>query len=386
MLSSGPLVDVESDVTSHTTIFWREPLKASGEAETPMCRGVLRSTLGEASSCPTNDQFFHRPFDTKVRALKILGNLLPIQSRGIRECHALGLPPSLNKKGRGLGKRMLLEFLPDMWWELLKLKERIRLIDRCASQTEYRYHVPGVHVRLFVEHPQVRDPFRMSRIINEAECRRVIAARKRPKETRVTQRRLSPKLVVWRQRGWRLNWSNARPKVERDEAHDDIEGISLVKQDLKQALAEATMEAGDLRLLLSELNAVKVKRDEVVDSAIVAREEASRFSTELIAFMPKAEALHARGSREAKLLAESKVARAELAQLRIKLEESWADLEHLQVASSQGVIAEYLWSDIQRREEEFEHSHHSWSGYVKALSDVNVLFLGIDLSSLHPTP
>ncbi|KAL6001482.1 hypothetical protein ACLOJK_007220 [Asimina triloba] len=84
--------------------------------------------------------------------------------------------------------------------------------------------------------------------------------------------------------------------------------------------------------LLSELRAMKAEQDKVVDSAIVAREEACRFSIELVAFRSEVEALHARGanpdvvrgevfvlqervallgSREAELLVESKVAWAE---------------------------------------------------------------------------
>ncbi|KAL6001327.1 hypothetical protein ACLOJK_007061 [Asimina triloba] len=234
-------------------------------------------------------------------------------------------------------------------------------------------------------------------------------------------------------------------RVELDEARNNTEGVSLTKD-----LAKATTEAGDLRLqkfsaeaslrrlfdqvahaqeelsrLLSELSAVRAEWDETIDNVAAAREEAFRFSAELVALRSEVEALHARGanldisretshvgleaervvvlgSREAKLLVECEVARAKVARLRTELETSQADLECFKVASSHGgdtlslgsifasaraaVIAEYLRSDVQRRREEFEHSHHSRSGYVKALLDVAILFLGIDFSSLYQTP
>ncbi|KAL6001292.1 hypothetical protein ACLOJK_007024, partial [Asimina triloba] len=111
--SSMPVADVEAYTTSPTPAFGRIASEASrregveartakeqgplsccgidlGENEAPMCCGVLRSTFGEASSCPSHEQLLRRPFDMEVRVLKILGDLLPVQSRGIRKCHALG--------------------------------------------------------------------------------------------------------------------------------------------------------------------------------------------------------------------------------------------------------------------------------------------------------
>ncbi|KAL6001146.1 hypothetical protein ACLOJK_006878, partial [Asimina triloba] len=60
-------------------------------AEVPMCYGVLGSIFGGASSFPSNEDIFHQPFDMELRATKILGDHLPIQSRAIRQAHALGL-------------------------------------------------------------------------------------------------------------------------------------------------------------------------------------------------------------------------------------------------------------------------------------------------------
>ncbi|KAL5980088.1 hypothetical protein ACLOJK_036555 [Asimina triloba] len=208
-------------------------------------------------------------------------------------------------------------------------------------------------------------------------------------------------------------------RAELDEASDDTEGISLAKQDYERVLAEAMTKAGDLCLqkfsaevslqhlsnqvvhaqeemsrLLSKLGVMRAEREKAVNSAVAAMEEVFRFSTELVALRYEAEAFYAHdantnisgetshaeleamrgevsmlnewvvilGSGEAKVLAESKAAWAEVVQFWTKLETSWVDLEHLQTASSQGgdtlslgsisvnahasVIMEYLRSNV----------------------------------------
>ncbi|KAL5976329.1 hypothetical protein ACLOJK_020660 [Asimina triloba] len=204
-------------------------------------------------------------------------------------------------------------------------------------------------------------------------------------------------------------------RAKLDEARDNAKGVFLAKQDLERPLAEATT-------------------DEAVSSTAAAREEALRLSAGLVALTSEAEALHAHsagpdirgepsraelevvrgealalqkriailGSRESELFAESEAAQEEVARLRTELMMSRGGLERLQAASSQGgdtlslgsisvsthasVIVKYLRSNVYQRREEFEHSHHSQSGYVKALSDVDILFPSIDLSSLYQTP
>ncbi|KAL6000981.1 hypothetical protein ACLOJK_006708 [Asimina triloba] len=71
----------------------------SREAKIFVRHRVLGVTLGEASSGSVDDQFYRCPFHVKVRALKILGNLLPMQSRSLRESHVVGLPVPLHKEG-----------------------------------------------------------------------------------------------------------------------------------------------------------------------------------------------------------------------------------------------------------------------------------------------
>ncbi|KAL5985463.1 hypothetical protein ACLOJK_027447 [Asimina triloba] len=75
------------------------------EVKVPMRHGVMGSTFGEASSCPFGEQLFCRSFDMEARALKILGDLLPVQSRGIKESHALSLLSLWTKRGKGPASR-----------------------------------------------------------------------------------------------------------------------------------------------------------------------------------------------------------------------------------------------------------------------------------------
>ncbi|KAL5986216.1 hypothetical protein ACLOJK_014549, partial [Asimina triloba] len=96
-------------------------------------------------------------------------------------------------------------------------------------------------------------------------------------------------------------------------------------------------------------------------------------------------------SREAKLLFECEAALVEAVRLREKLEVSRAEVALLQTSLQEGdvrslAVAEYLCSDIYRCREEFERSHYSQSGYMRALSDVTVLYPSIDLSVLYRAP
>ncbi|KAL6002474.1 hypothetical protein ACLOJK_034407 [Asimina triloba] len=68
-----------------------------------------------------------------------------------------------------------------------ELEERIRLIDRCASQAKFHYHVLGELICLYVGHPRVQDPFGMSHMMSKGERWRVIIAGKCTEETGVAQ-------------------------------------------------------------------------------------------------------------------------------------------------------------------------------------------------------
>ncbi|KAL6004655.1 hypothetical protein ACLOJK_005210 [Asimina triloba] len=160
---------------------------AQAKGGTPMRCWILASIFREASSCPSNEEIFCRPFNMEARAMKILGFLLPVESRGVRKNYALGLLLTLDVEGRGLGEQMLKKFLPDVWRELLELEERIRLVDGYSSREEYRYHILGQYSQFPVDYPRTRDRFETSGQMEEKEHRNIIDAGKRPKEVAVKQ-------------------------------------------------------------------------------------------------------------------------------------------------------------------------------------------------------
>ncbi|KAL6004593.1 hypothetical protein ACLOJK_005148 [Asimina triloba] len=152
---------------------------------TPIRRGVL--TLGELSLSQSDEEIFQHLFDVEARALEILGDLLPMQSRGLWERYALDLTTPLDRKGCGSAERILRKFLPDVWRELRDLEERIYLINGCAFQAEYRYYMLKKSSSSTLGHHHAEDMIRVSRIMEAEECRRIIAAEKLPKEAVVFQ-------------------------------------------------------------------------------------------------------------------------------------------------------------------------------------------------------
>ncbi|KAL5978857.1 hypothetical protein ACLOJK_018752 [Asimina triloba] len=382
----------------------------------------------------------------EARALKILGDLLPVQSRGIRECHALDLASSLDEEGREAGERMLLEYLPDVWKELLELEEdlfnrRDRFgVNNIMDEEECRKIIvtPRSHIekgkeflvqalKRTISHcgtqgrlsgPSTREEVQAALKTQDcySHCPPDLEAqgRKRPKEVGIepdvgipyewelleevvakacslARERLEVERERCRAEALREEAERAilelrsildATRAELDEARDDVEGVSLAKQDLKRALVEALTEAGDLRLaeaslrqlsnqvdhareeasrLSSELDALRVERDEVVGRVAATREEALYFSSKLVALRSEADAYRvrdadpgtdeessragleaARGevsalqewvvvlcSKELELLAEFETMRAEVARLWTELETLRA--EHLQV-------------------------------------------------------
>ncbi|KAL5986369.1 hypothetical protein ACLOJK_014702, partial [Asimina triloba] len=77
-----------------------------------------------------------------------------------------------------------------------------------------------------------------------------------------------------------------------------------------------------------------------------------------------------------------------VARLREELEASHAEVARLQLtlrgdATHPSAVIDYLRSEAYRHQMEFEQAHHSWSGYIRAISDVAALYLELDLSSLY---
>ncbi|KAL5985424.1 hypothetical protein ACLOJK_027408 [Asimina triloba] len=233
------------------------------------------------------------------RALKFLGDLVPVQSRAIRESAALGLQGLQDVEGSGAAELMLRELLPHVWEELYDLERRIRSIDGCSSPEE------------------------------ELEA--------------LLERRYVEGVVEGEQRFF----------YELREMAKAVDAAEALRQNLYVARLEQEGLKEDMVGLLIDLAATKAERDEAVNGAEAAREEASGLSAELAATRFEVEALRARDvdsnvngveSRAeleaargvAKLLSESEVARAEVARLRVELEASHAEVACLRVVSSQG--------------------------------------------------
>ncbi|KAL5978171.1 hypothetical protein ACLOJK_029288, partial [Asimina triloba] len=66
---------------------------------------------------------------------------LDTAARGLCESYTLDPTTPLDMECHGLTERMVHKFLPDKWQVLRDVEKRIHLIDGCASQVEYRYHV-----------------------------------------------------------------------------------------------------------------------------------------------------------------------------------------------------------------------------------------------------
>ncbi|KAL5978047.1 hypothetical protein ACLOJK_037070, partial [Asimina triloba] len=280
------------------------------EAGVSVRRGVLRATLGEMSSGSVDDQLFRHPFDVEPRALKIFGDLLPVQSKSLRKSHALSLTASLDKEGRELAELMLLEFLPDAWRELMKLEERIHLIDGCSSRAEYHYHVLRERVCLSLGRPRVWDLFGMSRIMSEEEHRKIITTesilRSRVKALWERAQEVLAGLIeelgaATLELGWaketraELLTELDAMRAERDKTRNDAEGTTLAKQGLEQALEEAAY----------------------------AREEASRLSFKLSTMKDEATTLRDQvgnlGVKEVELSSKLESSQAEITQLQVEL-------------------------------------------------------------------
>ncbi|KAL5986630.1 hypothetical protein ACLOJK_014963 [Asimina triloba] len=122
LVSSPVLVgDVDGvDAPGVETFVPRREGSLSGGGAPVRC-GVLTSIFGEASSYPSNEEIFRQPFDIEVKAMKILEDVLLVESRG-----------------DGPASRCCGNIFRDVWKELLELGERICLVDGCAFGEEYR--------------------------------------------------------------------------------------------------------------------------------------------------------------------------------------------------------------------------------------------------------
>ncbi|KAL6004778.1 hypothetical protein ACLOJK_005334 [Asimina triloba] len=368
--SSVLVMDVKANITSPVPAFEREPSEAPGrkgtevrtieekgpssycganpeEAEALVGLRVLGSIFGEASTCPMDDQLFHWPFDMEARALKILGDLIPVRPRAIREYNALGFAPSLDNEERGADERMLQKFLLDVWQKLSELEERIRLIDRpnVNIPSEWEFLEEALVKALSIAKERLEVKLERCRVEGIAKG----------------ERHFFFQLLEMGRRANRTTTKVGNLRLQKFSAQTSI-------RYLFDQVPHAQKETSRL---LSEISAKRAEQEKAIDNAAASREseakalrahganpdtngETSRAELEAVRGEVSVlqELVALLGSGEAELLVESETTRAKVAQLRTKLETSRVDLEYLQAALSQGgtyvsIIAKYLRSDIQ---------------------------------------
>ncbi|KAL6006481.1 hypothetical protein ACLOJK_037435 [Asimina triloba] len=303
-------------------------LTSMGEPEPPVCLEVLIVTFGEPSRAKVTRRFFWCPFDMEGWALKILGDLVPMQLMVVRENTVMGF---LDKDGRGPTKLMLQELLSHVWQEFCDLERRIHSINGCFSQEKYRYHVLGKFPPLIA-----RDC--IGRLLVLDNTPRSQGSHKFPRRSctlipsplsvsvwRPPSQRLCLKLAA----GWRKSLRLRTTKGEQSFFYElqemgrranpaatlEVKAMVVV-EDLRQDLYAARLEQGhlkeDMAKLLAYLVVAKAERDKVVGDVEVSslakrdlkkalveantegREKVSRLSAKLIVAKSKGEALQAR--------------------------------------------------------------------------------------------
>ncbi|KAL5980924.1 hypothetical protein ACLOJK_028844 [Asimina triloba] len=139
-------------------------------------------------------------------------------------------------------------------------------------------------------------------------------------------------------------------KAEWDAALDDANGGILAKRDLEQALEEATTKVTSLPLQKLDTEASICR---LPDKGERAREEASKLSTEL----------------------DVEESQADIVRLQAELEAPRAEPAQLQAESSEEAEGD--------ASGQFKRTHYARCGFVKALLEVEALYLKLDLSSLY---
>ncbi|KAL6012753.1 hypothetical protein ACLOJK_003242 [Asimina triloba] len=306
------------------------------EPELLLHLGALAATFGEPS-LRKNDEGFRRPFDMEGRALKILGDLVPVQSRAVWESAALSSQELWNVKGRGPIKLMLRDLLPHVWEELRDLERWFRSIDGCSSLAKYQYHILGTFLPLIMRDWWLGDLFGVSPNMSANECRKVIGAGKCPKEMGVAQvfkEVLRPDSLpfVWEclVNTLSVDLFKARSKAEEElEASLErryakgaaegercffyelqeiewranraialeakaVDAANVIHQDLYTAQLEWERLKEDMAELLFDLVAARTERDKVDNGVEAAREEASGLLAKLASARSEVEALYAR--------------------------------------------------------------------------------------------
>ncbi|KAL5999361.1 hypothetical protein ACLOJK_040821 [Asimina triloba] len=293
--------------------------------------------------------------ESEAREPKILSDLLPVQSRGLRESNALNQAMPLDREGCGPAERILLEFLPDVWRELRDLEYRFHLIDGCASQAKYHYHVMKELPSTTLGHPEE---------YLEGSVMTAISKTHRTVEEQSDGKGRATLLLSNPQDGEEGpaskgsvgagggDYSGAKKaaakllvdldaaKLERDEMIDDAKATLLAKRDLEYILAKTTMEVTNLLLLQleaktslyrlseqglsTELKATKAEVALLLEQVINPTAREAESLAEFEALKAEVALLHEQvigpTAREAKSLAELKASKDEVVLLCEKAE------------------------------------------------------------------
>ncbi|KAL5997553.1 hypothetical protein ACLOJK_008483 [Asimina triloba] len=185
----------------------------------------VRVGLGRTSSSWDDNEVFWWQFDIEAQVLKILGDLLLMESRVIRKSATLGQEPVLDCEGQGPRELMMLKFLPNIRRELQDIEEKIRSVDGCSLWAEYRYHA--------------------SYIMSAEEGQKVIVARKHPEESSIwdhfkariieTRQEVESQLLqdLAEESVADLTATRDAMFLQRDQATSNVEAPIVAKRDLK---------------------------------------------------------------------------------------------------------------------------------------------------------
>ncbi|KAL5980232.1 hypothetical protein ACLOJK_036699 [Asimina triloba] len=222
----------------------------------------VQANLGDTSSAQDDKEIFSQ---SEPWALKILRDLLPVESRVIWESTALGQKPPLDPEGRGpRGVNR----------ELNDLEERICAVDGCFAWVEYQYHVMEKHPPLVLGRHHVEDLKRPEELVLIQVAREVLRPNAPPsvwehledfikamvveaclEELRHEdtagggQRDQAKKNIV------DLLEARDAALLQQDEAINNIEAVIGAKRGLELALEEANAEVASLRLAMREIEA-----------------------------------------------------------------------------------------------------------------------------------
>ncbi|KAL6004614.1 hypothetical protein ACLOJK_005169 [Asimina triloba] len=296
----------------------------------------------------------------EAQALKILGDILPVETKAIQESITLGWEPLLDVVSCDLGELMSLKFLPDIWRELKDLEEKYHVLRWPPLELGRRYVVDlyGEHLEAWIAEVHMEEERRM-----QAQSK----------------------------------WCRSEGKAEGERLFFR-QLLEMGRRDQRVKLRFSEALSWCLRRHMQRLEACKAEAAAIeasVDEASRFYETVSRLTTEL--GLPKAELGLSRGEgvrlqeRVSELTAKLGVFRGEEAQLQERVSEIMTELQRAKGAGvssnvRDAILAEYVNNASFRQRIEFKCSHYSCDDFVVALAQVLILYSGLNLSTLYKPP